>query len=615
MSFFDELKRRNVFRVGIAYVISAWVLLQFVDLVLDNIQAPEWVMKVFMLALAVGFPLAVFFAWAFEVTPEGIKKEKNVDRSQSITKKTGHKLDRSIIIVLLIALIYFALGNFKEAPSIPETAHEPLPAVTEQLATTEQEPISIAVLPFVNMSTDTDNEFFSDGIAEEILNVLASIPDLKVAARTSAFAYKGTNTKIAQIAEELGVNHVLEGSVRKAGNQVRVTAQLIKADDGFHLWSANYDRELTNIFAIQDEIASSIADALKVTLALESGSAGNLTGTNSIEAYEHYLKGTSLWHERTAISLHNAIKEFEAAASLDPQFAKAHAGLAISWQVISSYTNLSWESTRDKSIEAANMALSLDPDNVESLATLGSTAGFDYRFKEAFDYFERVIALNPSYPTVYQWYGMVLNLSGDVEAALVKFTKGWDLDPRSRVIGSNLGWQLYSLDRVEEATRIGEQVLSFAPDFPDGLSLMFHMKLLADECDAARLYGDRLAAALNKERNSTQLYIDLCQDDDPALKAAAIETMMAWPELDYPNPAAATLSYAADLIIIFTEMEEIDLSLKLIEKNSGDDEMLGNLRSKKSNNMIRLNCDARFQSLVEQSGLPPSTHPVNCDES
>ncbi len=172
------------------------------------------------------------------------------------------------------------------------------------------------MLPFVNMSTDAENEFFSDGIAEEILNVLASIPDLKVATRTSAFAYKGTNTNISRIAEELGVKHILEGSVRKSGNQVRVTAQLLKADDGFHLWSANYDRELTNIFAIQDEVAGSIADALKVSLKLTSGVAGNLTGTQSIEAYEHYLKGMSLWHVRTVPSLQQAIGEFEPALVL-----------------------------------------------------------------------------------------------------------------------------------------------------------------------------------------------------------------------------------------------------------------------------------------------------------
>ena len=613
MSFFDELKRRNVFRVGIAYAVSAWVLLQIVDLVLENITAPEWVMQVFMLALAIGFPVAVIFAWAFEMTPEGIKKEKDVDRSQSITGKTGHKLDRSIIVVLLIALVYFAWDNFKGSPSISEAAHESPPAIAEPLAVVEHEPTSIAVLPFVNMSTDTDNEFFSDGIAEEILNVLASIPDLKVAARTSAFAYKGTNTNISQIAEELGVNHVLEGSVRKAGNQVRVTAQLIKADDGFHLWSANYDRELTNIFVIQDEIASSIADALKVTLALESGSTGNLTGTNSIEAYEHYLKGTSLWHERTATSLHNAIKEFEAAASIDPQFAKAHAGLAIGWQVISSYTELSWESTRLKSMDAANTALSLDPDNVESLASLGSIAGYDFRFKEAFDYFDRAIALNPSYPTVYQWYGGVLILSGDSEAAQIKIEKAWDLDPRSRVIGVNLGWHFYHLGSNGDAIRIAEQVISLAPDFPDGLSLMFHLKLLAGDCVAARPYGDRLAELLKKETNSTQLYIDLCQDDDPALTAAAIETMMAWPGLGLPNPEEATLSWPGELILIFTEMEEYDLSLKLIENNVTDYEMIASLRIDKSINSIQLQCDARFQKLVEQSGLPPSTHPVKCN--
>jgi len=609
MSFFEELKRRNVFRVGIAYVIAAWVLMQFVDLVLENIQAPDWVMQVFMLALAIGFPLAVFFAWAFEMTPGGIKKEKDVDRSQSITSQTGHKLDRSIIVALLIAVVYFAWDNFSTAPSDSGDT----PTATQRTAMVEYAPKSIAVLPFVNMSTDADNEFFSDGIAEEILNVLASIPDLKVAARTSAFAYKGTNTNISRIANELGVTHILEGSVRKAGNQVRVTAQLIKADDGFHLWSANYDRELTNIFAIQDEIAGSIAAALKVSLKLASGSAGNLTGTKSIEAYEHYLKGMSLWHERTAVSLPLAIKEFETAAAIDPQFPKARAGQAISWVVISGYTGLSSEETSPFAAEAANKALSLDPENVEALAALGMVASYELRYRDSANYLKQAMAINPSYATAVQWYASTLGAMGDPEGELAMYQKAWVLDPRSRIIGYNLSSTLENEGFRGKALAVAHEVLSFAPDFPDGLGAIINFSIMDGDCSTAGEYAGRLVTALNKAENSTQVYLDLCQTENPALRASAIQTMLTWSENEFADPTFPTLSYDYDLISIFSELNEIDSAWKVLEKATDLPFLLPWIRSIRKPSARRFRCDPRVQQMIQEAGLPPAVHPVKCN--
>jgi TolB-like protein len=254
MSLIDELRRRNVFRVAIAYVLLGWAVLQGADFLLDLAGAPEWVMRVFAIAGLVGFPFALFFAWAFELTPEGVKREKDLDRSQSIAPQTGKRLNRVIIGLLLLVIVLMAV---ERVFVVGETDTDSAPLATAAAP-------SIAVLPFVNMSADPDNEYFSEGVAEEILNVLARIPELKVTARTSAFSYKGSEATVAQIARELGVNHVLEGSVRKAGSQVRVTAQLIEAGNDFHLWSETYDRELDDIFAIQDEIAQSIAEALRV---------------------------------------------------------------------------------------------------------------------------------------------------------------------------------------------------------------------------------------------------------------------------------------------------------------------------------------------------------------
>ncbi len=274
MSLFNELKRRNVFKVAIAYIVVAWLVMQVADVVVNNIEAPGWVFQVLLLFLALGLPFAIIFAWAFEMTPDGLKREHEVDRSQSITGDTGRKLDFTIIGVLVLALGYFAWDKFvlsvdREAALVEAARQE----VSAQVASEEAEKPqttesgqSIAVLPFVNMSSDTEQEYFSDGLSEELLNLLAKIPELRVTSRSSAFSYKGKDFKIADVGRELGVAHVLEGSVRKAGNQVRITAQLIEVENDTHLWSETYDRSLDNIFAIQDEISSAVVDPLKITL-------------------------------------------------------------------------------------------------------------------------------------------------------------------------------------------------------------------------------------------------------------------------------------------------------------------------------------------------------------
>jgi len=288
LSLIQELKRRNVFKVGAAYVVLTWLLAQATDVFLESFGAPDWVIKTVLMLLVIGFPLALFFAWAFELTPEGIKKEKDVDRSQSITTETGRKLDFTIIAILLLALGYFSFDKFVQNPArdaeMAEAAAE-AEAVQEAARPVEK---SIAVLPFVNMSDDAGNEYFSDGISEEILNSLAKIKQLKVAGRTSSFAFKGKNQDLRQIGETLGVEHILEGSVRKAGTKIRITAQLIQVEDGFHLWSEAYDRELTDVFAIQDEIATAILEQLKAQLIGEDATPVT-TARADTEAYELYL--------------------------------------------------------------------------------------------------------------------------------------------------------------------------------------------------------------------------------------------------------------------------------------------------------------------------------------
>jgi tetratricopeptide (TPR) repeat protein len=369
---------------------------------------------------------------------------------------------------------------------------------------------------------------------------------------------------------------------------------------------------LTNIFAIQDEIAASIADALKVSLNLDSGSTGNLTGTQSIEAYEHYLKGMSLWHERTVPSLNQALVEFEAAATLDPQFAKAYAGQALVWGVINGYTDQDIKETAPKAIAAAEHSLSLDPGNIESLASLGVVARYEGRYTDAIELFKKAIKLNPSYATAFQWYGGTLGEMGDPVAGVAMYRKAWSLDPRSRIIGYNLAWRLNGLGFDEEAKQIAIEVLDFAPDFPDGLNLMFNLKLYSGDCAAAKQYGDRLAVALKKAVNNTQMYMDLCQKDDPLLRAQAIETMLAWEEVDFADPANPSFSYIFDFLDLFIELGEFDAAWRIMLKNNDDLFLLSNQRARRTTNAIRFQCDPRFRELVKQSGLPPAIHPLEC---
>jgi TolB-like protein len=327
LSIFNELKRRNVFKVGIAYVIIAWLVAQLLQLVFESFGTPVWAIKTVLVLLATGLPFALFFAWAFELTPDGIKREHEVDRSQSISVQSGNKLNLMIIIVLVLALSYVAYDKFvlsaeREAAHI-ESATQ---TVTEQAVNTDastESHKSIAVLPFVNMSSDPEQEYFSDGISEELLNVLAKIDSLKVAARTSSFSFKGQNRPVGEIAEVLGVDHILEGSVRKSGSQIRVTAQLIRVNDGFHMWSETYDRELVNIFAIQDEITEAIVSELRIELDVQEQIASSTALFNFDLAVKYGPENATTW-AWSAGSLNPlgktemAEKAYEKAMALDP---------------------------------------------------------------------------------------------------------------------------------------------------------------------------------------------------------------------------------------------------------------------------------------------------------
>ncbi len=404
MSFIEELKRRNVFRIAVAYLVSAWVALQLADIVLESIEAPNWVIQAFMLAIGLGFPLALVFAWAFEMTPEGIKKERDVDRSQSITRQTGQKLNRGIIVALSIAVVLLLFDRFVPMSSREQPAVEPAarPAAAEQAK-------SIAVLPFVNMSSDTEQEYFSDGISEEILNSLARVKELKVAGRTSSFAFKGQNQDLRQIGETLGVDHILEGSVRKSGTKVRITAQLIQVDDGFHLWSDTYDREMDDIFAIQDEISTAILTELKAHL-LVGEQITVTTARADSEAYDLYLLAKQRMYERTGPTIQSAAELLDRAIAIDDTYAPAYAQRGITTLLLSegsgTYGEIPHEQAQSQGKLYLDKALDLDPELAEAWAGLGLyyigglTAD---SWQQAIEPLQKALALNPGLINASNW--------------------------------------------------------------------------------------------------------------------------------------------------------------------------------------------------------------------
>jgi TolB-like protein len=446
MSLFRELKRRNVFRVAIAYVVTAWLVAQVLELLFDSFGTPDWVMKTIIVLMAVGLVFTLVFAWAFELTPEGIRRESEVNPDASIRTDTGKKLDRTIIIVLVLAVSYFAWeSRFSEKGSEPfseQRGAQDSSLGAEKRGLTPASPASddqsIAVLPFVNMSPDADNEYFSDGISEELLNVLVKVNSLRVASRTSSFAYKGKDISIADIARQLQVDHILEGSVRKADNRVRITAQLIDGRSDRHLWSETYERELVDIFNIQEEISNAIVDALKVALNVDEQEAVSRAQhpTDNTQAYELYLQGRYRWRQRQEENILAAIKLFEQAVALDPGFAIAYEALAAAHGSLSSWSAVGPREALARASAYAERALELDPKLPEARAIIAEALGEQHRWQEMLEQYELAIRNSPNNPTVLQWQAEILQNLGYIDRALETVMRAYALDPASPVLNN-----------------------------------------------------------------------------------------------------------------------------------------------------------------------------------
>ena len=471
MSLFAELKRRNVFRVGLAYLAGSWLLIEGSTVALEAFGAPGWVPKGLAAVLALGFPIALFFAWAFELTPEGVKREADVDRSRSITAHTGKRLDLITIVLVvavgaLVVVDRFVLDSRDANPTEVETVSAPDEEESAgEPAEKGPSELSIAVLPFVNMSPDADNEYFADGLSEELLNVLAQIQDFKVTGRTSSFAFKGEDLDLREVGARLDVANILEGSVRKAGDQVRVTAQLVKVSDGYHLWSASYDRELTNIFAIQDDIATHVVAALKSTLLGDDLAVIEREGTDNIDAYQHLLRGRRLITTRQRDDLERGIAELRRAVTLDPSYPLAHATLA---EALSHWITYGFATDSDaitgEISDHAEQALSIDPSLPEAYtARWFALQRTDAPVDDARAVLQRAIELNPNYALAHMW---LAGLSDDVEFAYRHTRRAYELDPLHPVILSNLIQRAGWLGRTAEAERLLEELESLDPDWP-----------------------------------------------------------------------------------------------------------------------------------------------------
>jgi adenylate cyclase len=473
MSLFAELSRRNVIRVGIAYAIVGWVLAQIAEFAFENFGAPDWVLKSIVVVLLLGLPLALFFAWAFEMTPEGIKREVEVDRSQSITSQTGHKLDRMIIAVLLVALGWFAFDKFYTNAGV-----EQIPETTEQITADDGKlEKSVAVLPFVAMSSGQDDEYFADGLTEEILNSLAQLPELLVTARTSAFSFKGQDLPVQEIASALGVQHIVEGSVRRSGDRLRVTAQLIRAEDGFHLWSKNYDSTSTDTISVQENIAEQIASVMDVVLDEEKRAAMRAVGLRDVEAFTLYQKGLEIYelaHGETnlLLGLQQANTYFDQVIELAPTFSDVYVdrsdlyghalgeesagvnqGILTEEELAGAYPAViaDYEAAAEHSTSAAQKAM-LEFD----LAYMsGEWRGLDRRIEKALEQQTGCVSSN--------WMQVVADIFGYSEQYLELARSLLACDPRRSLSWFNVARSTLRTGDEEEALRIARQGTEVAP--------------------------------------------------------------------------------------------------------------------------------------------------------
>src|SRR5437762_2799876 len=459
-NFFAELKRRNVYKVAVAYAVVAWLTIQAASIFLPAFNAPQWAMQIVIVILVVGFPIALAFSWAFEITPEGIKLESEIEADASITHHTGRKIV-ALTIVLAVVATGLLIFQFVRARTWPERQSNG--STSPSAATISNK--SIAVLPFDNLSGDPQNAYFAEGVQDEILTRLAKVADLKVISRTSTQRFKSAPSDLRDIAKQLGVMNIVEGSVQKANDQVRVNVQLINALSDAHLWADTYDRKITDIFAVESEISKTIADTLQAKLTGSEEQMMAAQPTTNTEAYELYHKGRSLWERRSGDNIPKAIVFYEQAIARDPNYALAYAGLAKAYILLPFYAGADRRDASVKAKDAALKALRLDPNLAEAHAALGKVLFFsEIDLAGANREYKRAIELKPNDAAAHHWFGNdTLAALGRFEQAIAESKRAVELDPLSIVINADLGGTFYYARHYDEAAAQLRKTLGMDP--------------------------------------------------------------------------------------------------------------------------------------------------------
>src|SRR6266446_3984559 len=491
-NFFGELKRRNVYKVAVAYAVVGWVIAQIATQIFPFLEIPNWVVRLVIVLIAIGFPIALVIAWAFEATPEGIKRTEDVDPAASARQPRKHVWIYVVAIGAAFSIGLFFVGRY--SVTLRQTEAATLPAK------------SIAVLPFDNLSRDPDNAFFAEGVQDEILTRLAKVADLKVIARTSTQKFKSAPTDLRDVAKQLDVTNILEGSVQKVNDQVRVNVQLINALTNAHLWAEIYDRKLSDIFAVQSDIAKTVADTLQAKLTGAEKQMMAAQPTTDTAAYELYHKGRSLWERRSGDNIPKAIAFYEQAIARDPNYALAYAGLAQAYILVPFYTGADRLDAYLKAKEAALKALRLDPNLAEAHAALGKVLFFsEIDLAGAMREYKRAIELEPNDATAHHWFGNdSLAALGQFEEAIAEGKRSVELDPLSVVINVDLGETFYYARRYDEAARQMRKALEIDPtSFYAHYNLGIVLQLMGDlsgaiaEYEKAKQLGDNpLVSAL-----------------------------------------------------------------------------------------------------------------------
>jgi TolB-like protein/Flp pilus assembly protein TadD len=458
--FFNELKRRNVYKVAVAYMVAGWALSQGIAQVFPVFDVPNWVIRLIVMLIIIGLPISLVLAWMFELTPQGIKRTEDVDLTAAARQPKKYVWIYVVVIGAAISIGLFFLGRYS--------------ASTRQSEPSDLPTKSIAVLPFESLSEDKSNAYFAEGVQEEILTRLAKVADLKVISRTSTQRFKSAPSDLREIAKQLGVMNVLEGSVQKSNDQVRVNVQLINAMTDAHLWADTYDRKLIDIFSVESEIAKSIADALQAKLSRAAEHVLASRPTENPEAHELYLKGRYFWNRRTGSNLQKAVGYFEQAIAKDPKYALAYSGLADCHVLLPVYPELGMypRDEMPKALAAARRAVEIDETLAEAHTSLARALASDLQLPAAMSEFKRAIELNPSYATAHQWLGECLQSQGRVEEGLAELQRARELDPLSLVNNALVGFALDTVGKSDEAIAQLRKAIEIDPNFGNAHGLL-----------------------------------------------------------------------------------------------------------------------------------------------